>query len=419
MASLLEPPRATRSATQAGLASLFSFSALTANLPPSFSISNLLRRAVELDHDAHHEVEDADSEPANVRKRGADPAASCSSSATASESEPPAPSAPGEGRKKTKKNKSRKHTKDQADREEAFREHGHQARPSAYKEHVSSAEQIATKVEFDLNSLPATSCGYQAKPQNSSEAVVLSLEALIAEGYTVEAWDGRTNKVFVDPVTSKIFAACVGRPSDGGFNQAVEDAFEAMERMRNAFGFDLGHWLHRRGQFPAFNIGISYGQGPKEPTNLDTGKYSAALQELLDHSAIIRLAHYASVQALGRFDSTKGGHLVLPDLKVVIEFPAGSLILIPSATLTHANTPVQDGEVRLSFTQFSAGGLFRYVDNGFWTETALLIQDKDAYWQAIEDKKLRWKRGLRLWSTMEELVSGTRRAFEDPLEDEE
>jgi hypothetical protein len=136
---------------------------------------------------------------------------------------------------------------------------------------------------------------------------------------------------------------------------------------------------------------------------------------LLDFSPLLGSC-ILTVQALGHFDATKGGHLVLPDLKMIIEFPAGALILLPSATLTHANTPVQDSKVHTSFTQYLAGGLFWYVDNGFPTETQLLAMDKDAYWQAMESKKLRWKKGLRLWSTIGELCAGTRKAFEGPFE---
>lgn len=67
---------------------------------------------------------------------------------------------------------------------------------------------------------------------------------------------------------------------------------------------------------------------------------------------------WCAIQALGRFDPTKGGHLVLWELGLVIEFPPGSLILIPSATTTHSNTPIAEGDVRASFTQYCPGGLF-------------------------------------------------------------
>ncbi|KIM35213.1 hypothetical protein M413DRAFT_48192, partial [Hebeloma cylindrosporum] len=77
---------------------------------------------------------------------------------------------------------------------------------------------------------------------------------------------------------------------------------------------------------------------------------------------------WCAIQALGRFDPTKGGHLVLWELGLVVEFPPGSLILIPSATLTHSNTPIAEGDVRASFTQYCAGGLFWFVDYGFRKE---------------------------------------------------
>ncbi len=88
------------------------------------------------------------------------------------------------------------------------------------------------------------------------------------------------------------------------------------------------------------------------------------------------------------FDPTKGGHLVLWDLKLVIEFPSGSLIIILSALIEHSNVPISQGgygamflvivlilsnlgETRFSFMQYSAAGLFRWVDNGFCTDKDL------------------------------------------------
>ncbi|KAJ6610574.1 hypothetical protein B0H10DRAFT_1811327, partial [Mycena sp. CBHHK59/15] len=60
----------------------------------------------------------------------------------------------------------------------------------------------------------------------------------------------------------------------------------------------------------------------------------------------------------GNFDHTIGGHIYLKQLKIVIEFPNGSSILIPSGCINHGNTPLQAGETCSSFTQYAAGGLF-------------------------------------------------------------
>ncbi|KAJ7226472.1 hypothetical protein B0H12DRAFT_1004561, partial [Mycena haematopus] len=72
---------------------------------------------------------------------------------------------------------------------------------------------------------------------------------------------------------------------------------------------------------------------------------------------------WCAVQALSKFDATKGGHLNFWDAQLVIEFPAGALIFLPSATIAHSSVPVQEGDGRTPFNLISAGGIFRYVDN--------------------------------------------------------
>lgn len=112
-----------------------------------------------------------------------------------------------------------------------------------------------------------------------------------------------------------------------------------------------------------------------------------------------------AIQALGDFDPVKGGHLILWDLGLYIEFPSGSLILIPSATLAHSNTPIQKHEKRASFTQYCGGGLFRYVDNDFMTESALKEKNPQKYAEMQAAKADRWRFGLSHFSTLDELVA--------------
>jgi hypothetical protein len=113
---------------------------------------------------------------------------------------------------------------------------------------------------------------------------------------------------------------------------------------------------------------------------------------------------WCSISALGNFDPQKGGHLVLWDLGLVIEFPSGSTIIIPSAMVRHSNTPINDGETRYSVAQYSASGLFRWVENGF-------MKDSDWFAKASEEEKLlheekrktRWQNGLAMLSHCDEL----------------
>ncbi|TFK16700.1 hypothetical protein FA15DRAFT_606553, partial [Coprinopsis marcescibilis] len=113
---------------------------------------------------------------------------------------------------------------------------------------------------------------------------------------------------------------------------------------------------------------------------------------------------WCTIQALGRFDHTKGGHLVVKELKLYIQFPAGALIHIPLATFTHGNTPVQEHETRLSFTQFCAGGLLRFVDNDFQVEKDLKKKNKELYRRRMEEKKGRWEMGLAVLCTVDEIL---------------
>lgn len=113
---------------------------------------------------------------------------------------------------------------------------------------------------------------------------------------------------------------------------------------------------------------------------------------------------WCSVTALGNFDPTRGGHLILWDLKLVIEFPAGSTILLPSAAISHSNTPIARGERRSSFTQYSAGGLFRWVAHGHQLDS-LFFEDKslEDMQTVAKENAARCKLGLSLFSTFEEI----------------
>jgi hypothetical protein len=96
-----------------------------------------------------------------------------------------------------------------------------------------------------------------------------------------------------------------------------------------------------------------------------------------DHRDFANLAFgWCAITAIGKFDPKRGGHLILWDMKLVIEFPPGATILIPSAILRHSNVSLQPGEIRMSFTQYSAGGLFRWVDQGFRTAADFEAADK-------------------------------------------
>ncbi|KAJ7144739.1 hypothetical protein C8R43DRAFT_891310 [Mycena crocata] len=116
---------------------------------------------------------------------------------------------------------------------------------------------------------------------------------------------------------------------------------------------------------------------------------------------------WCAITALGFFDADLGGHLILWDLKLVIRFPPGSTILIPSALIRHSNVPVGTSERRYSFTQYTAGGLFRWIRNGFQTDEAFQRAATDEQRASrAADAANRWETGVSMYSTVNSFKSG-------------
>lgn len=272
----------------------------------------------------------------------------------------------------------------------------------------------------------------------------------------------------VDSV-GRVIAVLAGRPNaDPSWGRVASDAAEALNDARRKLR--LRDSSHRRGNFSALTVGVSFGGGQPKPQNLvHSDARRAVLRQLLEHNSFQRISgfsngafglwapgvrqHYSetlgllykhdstlernfsnsiwpvatfnlgpktvcaehrdhlnlpfgfcSITALGKFDATRGGHLVLKECKLVTEFPSGSTILIPSACITHANTPIQEGETRYSFTQFAGGGLFRWVEHGFQCEESFQGGMTEDECQLEQEKRAeRRAGGLRLLSKLKDL----------------
>ncbi|KAL1658386.1 hypothetical protein GGF50DRAFT_67357 [Schizophyllum commune] len=119
---------------------------------------------------------------------------------------------------------------------------------------------------------------------------------------------------------------------------------------------------------------------------------------------------FCAITALGDFDPDRGGHLILRELKLVIRFPPGASIIVPSALITHYNAHIGQGETRYSVTQYTSGAIFRFVEHG-------LKLDADYYAslnaagrrQAAAANTARWRKGLAKLSRLPKL----RRAAEN------
>ncbi|KAJ7893240.1 hypothetical protein B0H13DRAFT_2234722 [Mycena leptocephala] len=105
----------------------------------------------------------------------------------------------------------------------------------------------------------------------------------------------------------------------------------------------------------------------------------------LGHRDFANLAFgWCAITALGDFDYTK--------------VPPGHNNSDPKRALFHSNIPIANGERRYSFTQYTAGGIFRWIEHGFQSEESYLERER-------EEAKTRWQMGAGLFSTLDELKS--------------
>lgn len=117
------------------------------------------------------------------------------------------------------------------------------------------------------------------------------------------------------------------------------------------------------------------------------------------------------ILASGSYNPALGGHLVLWELGIVVEFPPGSSVLIPSAVISHGNVPVQAGETRSSITQYASGGLFRWVEHGFQKWDALKVEDYDLAMAMKDARSTRWQETVSRYSMYELLAADRREVF--------
>lgn len=146
---------------------------------------------------------------------------------------------------------------------------------------------------------------------------------------------------------------------------------------------------------------------PKLQRNYDGNAFAALSLNLgpraisYVHTDHLNLAYgLCAITAFGDYDPVQGGHLILWNLRMVIEFPPGSTILIPSAILRHSNAALgSEQERRYALVQYSAGGLFRWAECGYQTQKVFFA----AGHKFLESGQARWERGVAMFSKWEDL----------------
>ncbi|KAJ7122477.1 hypothetical protein C8R46DRAFT_928733, partial [Mycena filopes] len=94
---------------------------------------------------------------------------------------------------------------------------------------------------------------------------------------------------------------------------------------------------------------------------------------------------WSLLTALGNYNPLHGGHLIVWDLGLVICFPPGATILIPSALLRYSFVKVRSHETRYSVLQWAAAGIFRWFRNGKRTDLDFAVHATRPEHQAREE----------------------------------
>ncbi|KAF8176923.1 hypothetical protein BJ912DRAFT_930519 [Pholiota molesta] len=349
---------------------------------------------------------------------------------------------------------SRQHKKRRAAREKAILIHGY---PSAAGKYLDSAKSVNSALE--TASLPVESGAYAALrkpvPQNPTKAP--DIQRLIDDGFQyISCGENGIPSRLPQPILDserRVIAVIAGAPpQDLTYDEHTHELFKIIIAESSSKRFTKEELGHKRGDFPAVNFGFTLPHGFKHPINLDSRHHEKTIRRITKSRGFARISgfqnasfafwnpgvyrhqksyieqllarypelkrttektifpttacNFRNVCSLGEFDHTRGGHLILWELKLIVEFPHAYTILIPSATITHSNTPVVDGDVRVSITQYCAGSIFRYAENGFRTDKLLRQEDRLRFEKAQAMRAGRWSRALGLLSKFKDLDMG-------------
>ncbi|VDC03265.1 unnamed protein product [Peniophora sp. CBMAI 1063] len=106
------------------------------------------------------------------------------------------------------------------------------------------------------------------------------------------------------------------------------------------------------------------------------------------------------ITGFGDYDPDEGGDLFLLNFGLRIRFPPGSTAILSSAGVRHGNTPVPQGQTRYSYTQYTAGGLVRWVALGHQKATGMSSAYRSKFYGPPGSD---WKEQLSRLSIYEEL----------------
>ncbi|KAJ3809106.1 hypothetical protein F5876DRAFT_78078 [Lentinula aff. lateritia] len=226
--------------------------------------------------------------------------------------------------------------------------------------------------------LPAASGGFIGVEADWYGAQVQrELEQMKERGFRLVEWQAGKSVPLVD-AGHHVMVCMLNGPDNPGYQQAVEEMMERILKASEETDWQKKEKRHKCGHFPALARGILHGKGQHEPMRL-VGDRQPMMEELFDKSCFKRVAGFQN----------------------------GAMILLPSALIRHSNFPLADRETQVSVTQYTAGGIRRWLEYGGRTEDKFRTQDPQGFAHTWAKRREGWTQGLNLFSTLDELKSST------------
>ncbi|KAF7373695.1 hypothetical protein MSAN_00580500 [Mycena sanguinolenta] len=85
-------------------------------------------------------------------------------------------------------------------------------------------------------------------------------------------------------------------------------------------------------------------------------------------------ATWSVLTSLGRYVPLSGGHIIFWDLGLVVTFPPGASILIPTGVIRYSFIKFRPGEHRYSLLQWAGTGISRWFQNGHHMDNDFAMQ---------------------------------------------
>ncbi|KZP11282.1 hypothetical protein FIBSPDRAFT_962386 [Athelia psychrophila] len=251
-------------------------------------------------------------------------------------------------------------------------------------------------------------------------------EMMESHGFGYMAWDGRVPRPVTDG-SGCVVANLIGKPADPNWEGVHRRATELLRKAGGRIRCTTKDMYHRRGNFRVLAQGIWYGTGMTKPANTKNTKRNARVLNSLMKSKEFRRVVSFTNSCFGTWSprlhkyygdmmaalcvhhphlqrNFAAGESVFAGVPSLPLFPPGSTVLIPSAVFTHSNTAIQEGESCYSFTQYTSGGLFRWVEHGFQGEQPYHASLSNREKREEEKRKAgRWAKGMEMYSMIAEL----------------